>query len=80
MKDYSDQLCAKYGLHITEKGKTFDGQEREETVAFSKGHLSVCSKKGRAERDKELCARYCAGDIGLPRTGHQPYRLCAAYE
>ena len=22
----------------------------------------------------------CAGDIGLPRTGHQPYRLCAAYE
>ena len=29
MKDYSDQLCAKYGLHITEKGKTFDGQERD---------------------------------------------------
>ena len=64
MKDYSDQLCAKYGLHITEKGKTFDGQEREETVAFSKDTYQLL-KKGRAERDKELCARYCAGDIGL---------------
>lgn len=36
MKDHSDRLCLEQGLHITEKGKTFSGQEREETVAWGK--------------------------------------------
>ena len=49
MKDYSDQLCAKYGLHITEKGKTFDGQEREETVAFSKDTYQLLKKAEQSE-------------------------------
>ena len=49
MKDYSDQLCAKYGLHITEKGKTFDGQEREETAAFSKDTYQLLKKAEQGE-------------------------------
>lgn len=49
MKDYSDQLCAKYGLHITEKGKTFAGQEREETVAFSKETYQLLKKAEQGE-------------------------------
>ncbi len=49
MKDYSDQLCAKYGLHITEKGKTFAGQEREETVAFSKDTYQFLKKAEQGE-------------------------------
>lgn len=49
MKDYSDQLCAKYGLHITEKGKTFDGQEREETAAFSKDTYQLLIKAEQGE-------------------------------
>lgn len=48
-EDYSDQLCAKYGLHITEKGKTFDGQEREETVAFSKDTYQLLKKAEQGE-------------------------------
>ena len=49
MKDYSDQLCAKYGLHITEKGKTFDGQEREETAVFSKDTYQLLQKAEQGE-------------------------------
>ena len=49
MKDYSDQLCAKYGLHITEKGKTFAGQEREETAAFSKDTYQFLKKAEQGE-------------------------------
>ena len=49
MKDYSDQLCAKYGMHITEKGKTFDGQEREETAAFSKDTYQLLKKAEQGE-------------------------------
>ena len=36
MKNCSDRLCLEQGLHITEKGKTFDGREREETTSFKK--------------------------------------------
>lgn len=49
MKDYSDQLCAKYGLHITEKGKTFDGHNREETAAFSKDTYQMLKKAEQGE-------------------------------
>lgn len=49
MKDHSDQLCAKYGLHITEKGKTFAGQEREETAAFSKDTYQFLKKAEQGE-------------------------------
>ena len=36
MKDLSDKLCAERGLSITKKGKTFHGEDREETTAYSK--------------------------------------------
>ncbi|MCD7744804.1 MAG: relaxase/mobilization nuclease domain-containing protein [Lachnospiraceae bacterium] len=36
MKACSDDICQKQGLHITEKGKTFSGELREETTAYRK--------------------------------------------
>lgn len=36
MKDITDDLCYKYGLSITEKGKTFEGQKRTETSTYKK--------------------------------------------
>ena len=36
MKDMSDEICRQQGFHITEKGKTFSGDVREETVAWKK--------------------------------------------
>lgn len=49
MKDASDRLCLEYGLHITEKGKTFSGQEREETVAFKKDTYQLLKKAEQGE-------------------------------
>lgn len=36
LKDLSDEICRENGLTITEKGKTFDGLEREETSSYNK--------------------------------------------
>lgn len=36
MKNLSDKLCREHSLSITKKGKTFDGEEREETSAYNK--------------------------------------------
>jgi len=36
MKDLSDVICSQHGLHICEKGKTFEGEEREEISAYTK--------------------------------------------
>jgi hypothetical protein len=41
MKNCSDRLCLEQGLHITEKGKTFSGEEREETTAFKKDTYQI---------------------------------------
>lgn len=49
MKDYSDRLCIQHGLHITEKGKTFDGHNREETAAFSKDTYQMLKKAEQGE-------------------------------
>lgn len=49
MKDASDELCREFGLHITEKGKTFDGQEREETVAYVKDTYQLLKKAEKGE-------------------------------
>lgn len=49
MKDDSDRLCMQHGLHITEKGKTFDGHNREETVAFSKDTYQMLKKAEQGE-------------------------------
>ena len=40
---------SKAELHITEKGKTFDGQEREETAAFSKDTYQLLKKAEQGE-------------------------------
>lgn len=49
MKDMSDEICRRQGLHITEKGKTFDGQEREETAAFKKDTYQILKKAEQGE-------------------------------
>lgn len=49
MKDDSDRLCMQHGLHITEKGKTFDGHNREETAAFSKDTYQMLNKAEQGE-------------------------------
>ena len=49
MKDASDRLCLEHGLHITEKGKTFAGQEREETTAFKKDMYQLLKKAENGE-------------------------------
>lgn len=36
MKAHSDRLCMEQGLHITEKGKSYSGEIREETTAWKK--------------------------------------------
>lgn len=41
MKAQSDRLCMEQGLHITEKGKTFSGESREETAAWSKDTYQI---------------------------------------
>lgn len=49
MKDHSDRLCLEQGLRITEKGKTFDGQEREETTSFKKNTYQLLKKAEQGE-------------------------------
>ena len=36
IKDKSDEICLQYGLSKTEKGKTFEGLERDETSTYNK--------------------------------------------
>ena len=49
MKDLSDQLCRQRGLYICEKGKTFEGAEREETTAYSKETYRLLKKAEQGE-------------------------------
>lgn len=49
MKDLSDQMCSQRGLHICEKGKTFEGAEREETSAYTKETYQLLKKAERGE-------------------------------
>ena len=49
MKDLSDQMCSQRGLHICEKGKTFEGAEREETSAYTKEAYQLLKKAERGE-------------------------------
>lgn len=44
MKDLSDDICREHGLSITEKGKTFDGKERESIVAWVKEKYQFLQK------------------------------------
>lgn len=49
MKDLSDKICIQRGLHICEKGKTFEGAEREETSAYSKEVYQLLKKAEKGE-------------------------------
>ncbi len=44
MKDISDKICLEHNLSITEKGKQFDGEEREETSANRKETYQMLKK------------------------------------
>ena len=49
LKDVSDRLVLEHGLSICEKGKTFSGEVREETTAFSKETYRVLKAAERGE-------------------------------
>ena len=49
MKDLSDQLCCERGLHICEKGKTFEGAVREEATIYNKDEYAIMQKAERGE-------------------------------
>lgn len=49
MKELSDEICSQRGLHICEKGKSFDGEEREETSAYTKETYQILKKAERGE-------------------------------
>lgn len=49
MKDLSDRICLENGLHICEKGKTFSGEVREETAAYTKEAYRVLKAAERGE-------------------------------
>lgn len=63
-KAYSDELCRKNGLTVTEKGKSFEGKEREETSAYSKETYQFLKKAEKGEvksyvQDVALAAYDC---------------------
>lgn len=49
MKEHSDRICREQGLHITEKGKTFSGEVREETSAYKKETYQLLKKAEQGE-------------------------------
>ena len=59
MKDLSDKICLKHGISLTQKGRTFDGKEREETTAYTKEQYRLLQ---RAEQGK---AKSYVQDIAL---------------
>ena len=49
MKDLSDEICSRNGMHICQKGKTFHGAEREETSAYTKEAYQLLKKAEQGE-------------------------------
>lgn len=51
LKKRCNEQCREQGLHIAQKGKTFEGAEREETVAYSKDTYQLLKKaeEGKVE-------------------------------
>lgn len=49
IKDLSDQLCSQRNLHIVEKGKTFEGAEREELTAYNKDTYQILKQAEKKE-------------------------------
>lgn len=50
-KEHSDHLCAEHNLSITQKGKTFEGAEREDMTSYSKDKYNLLEKadQGKAK-------------------------------
>lgn len=48
-KNHSDRLCQRNGLSICQKGKTFDGQPREDATSWSKDQYQLLEKASRGE-------------------------------
>lgn len=49
MKDLSDKICLEHGLSLTHKGRTFDGEEREETTAYKKEQYRLLQRAEQGE-------------------------------
>lgn len=49
MKDLSDKICLEHGFSLTHKGRTFDGEEREETTAYKKEQYRLLQKAEQGE-------------------------------
>jgi len=49
MKDLSDEICLTHGLSLTRKGKTFNGEEREETTAYTKEQYKLLQRAEKGE-------------------------------
>ena len=64
LKDRCNEQSRQQGLHVPEKGKTFSGEEREETVAWNKEtyNLSKQAEKGEVKsyvQDTALAVMDC---------------------
>lgn len=49
MKEHCNDLCKEYGLSVAEKGKTFEGQNREEMTAWSKDKYNLLEKADKGK-------------------------------
>lgn len=50
LKQRNDAICAREGLHIPEKGKTFEGEERTELTAYSRDTYEVLKKSEQEQK------------------------------
>ena len=51
MKDLSDKLCREHGFTVTQKGKTFHGEDREETTAYRNEQYRLFQKAEQGKAD-----------------------------
>lgn len=49
MKDLSDKICLEHGFSLTQKGRTFDGKEREETTSYKKEQYRLLQRAEQGE-------------------------------
>ena len=49
MKDLSDKICVEHGLSVTHRGRTFDGEKREETTAYRKEQYRLLKRAEQGE-------------------------------
>ena len=51
MKDLSDKLCKERGFSVTQKGKTFHGEDREETTAYRNEQYRLFQRAEQGKTD-----------------------------